>query len=92
MIFPKTTLVKLKYLKYFELSEKEGKLVSTYIDQYENQCDFILSELVNSGNELLLMNCGTTKHSSSWAPIHKVKFIKGRLVGSEITNMQRVLI
>ena len=86
---PENYFGEIKYPKYFELSEEEGKIVGTYKDQYDYQCDFLLSELVNAGNELLLMNCGTTKQSSSWAPLHKVKIIKGKLVGSVITNTQR---
>lgn len=86
---PENYFGEIKYPKYFELTEKEGKIFGSYKDQYDYECDFILSALINDGNELLLMNCGTTKHDSSWAPLHKVKLIEGRLVGSVITNTQR---
>lgn len=88
---PETYYGEIKYPKYFELIEKEGEISGTYKDQYDYECSFALSVLVNDGNELLLMNCGTTKHNTSWAPIHKVKLIKGRLVGSVITKTQRFI-
>jgi hypothetical protein len=75
----------IKYPKQFELIEKDEKLRGGYTDQYGYSCEFPLAEVVNGGNELLLMNCGVTKHSDAWAPLHKVKKIDGELVGSVLT-------
>ncbi|WP_044617241.1 hypothetical protein [Gynuella sunshinyii] len=82
---PDTYYGEIKYPKYFEIIENEGKVSGYYKDQYDFECNFVLSELVNDGNELLLMNCGTTKFAQTWAPLHKVKFINGELVGSVVT-------
>ena len=79
----------IKYPRYFELSETDGKLTGSYIDQYDGSCQFPLAITVNGGNELLLMNCGVTKHADSWAPLHKVKKIDGELVGSVVTYDQQ---
>ncbi len=82
---PKNYFGEIKYPKKFELIEAVGKITGTYIDQYDHSCKFPLAELVNGGNELLLMNCGVTKHSDAWAPLHKVKIVDGDLVGAVLT-------
>jgi hypothetical protein len=75
----------IKYPKYFDLQMVNNKLAGFYKDQFDYECKFPLSELVNGGEELLLMVCGTTKSSQSWAPLNKVKLIDGKLVGSVVT-------
>lgn len=85
---PETYFGDIKYPKYFEITENEGKVFGVYKDQFDFECEFSLSELVNGGNELLLMNCGTTKSEQAWAPLHKVKYISGELVGSVVTYGQ----
>lgn len=85
---PETYFGEIKYPKYFEISESDGEISGYYKDQYDFECNFILSELINAGNELLLMNCGRTKSDQAWAPLHKVKFINGELVGSVVTYGQ----
>jgi len=85
---PDTYYGEIKYPKYFEITEHDGKVSGRYKDQFDYECEFLLSELVNGGNELLLMNCGTTKHVEAWAPLHKVKYINGELVGSVVTSGQ----
>lgn len=85
---PDTYYGEIKYPKYFEIAEDKGKISGRYKDQYDFECEFLLSELVNGGNELLLMNCGTTKSEQAWAPLHKVKYINGELVGSVVTYNQ----
>lgn len=87
--YPENYFGEIKYPKYFKLTELNGKVGGTYKDQFEFECEFPLAIIINDGNELLLLNCGTTKHSSSWSPLHKVKLIDGKLVGSVITNTQR---
>ncbi len=85
---PETYYGEIKYPKYFEITENEGKVSGYYKDQFDFECQFLLSELVNGGNELLLMNCGTTKSEQAWAPLHKVKYINGELVGFVVTYGQ----
>jgi len=82
-------LGEIKYPKHFTLFELNGRLSGNYIDQFDFKCDFPLVEEINGGNELLLLNCGTTKHNRAWAPLHKVKVIKGTLVGIVVTNTQQ---
>lgn len=85
---PETYFGEIKYPKYFEITETESGVSGYYRDQYNLECNFLLSELVNNGNELPLMNCGTTKSEQAWAPLHKVKLINGELVGSVVTYGQ----
>ena len=100
--FPDNYWGEIKYPVSFQLTAtnnqssvtnttKELKLKGTYKDQFDHQFDFSLVELINNGNELLLLTYGTTKHSESWAPLHKVKFINGQLVGAVITKTQRFI-
>lgn len=70
---------------------KDGRLVGYYRDQFNYECEFPLAEIVNGGEELLLMVCGTTKSNLSWAPLNKVKLIKGKLVGSVVTFDQQFI-
>lgn len=87
-VMSETYFGEIKYPKYFEITENESGVSGYYRDQYDFECKFLLSELVNGGNELLLMNCGTTTSEQAWAPLHKVKFINGELVGSVVTYGQ----
>lgn len=89
--YPNNYFSEIKYPKSFELKEVNGKHEGNYTDQFDYKCDFILSKIINAGNELLLLTCGTTKHSTSWAPLHKVKLIDDKLVGSVITKTQRFI-
>lgn len=75
----------IKYPVSFSLKMDGKVLVGTYKDQYDFECDFEFARLVNDGRELLLKACGTTKHPESWAPIHKVKLIDGRLHAVVVT-------
>lgn len=83
--YPSNYYGEIKYPKYFELLMEGDKLVGFYKDQFDYECMFPLSTVVNGGEELLLMVCGTTKSSQSWAPLNKVKLIDGELVGSVVT-------
>ena len=83
---PNTYFGEIKYPKHFELTQQNGQLSGQYHDQYGYECDFSLIELINAGNELLLIGCGVTKHANSWMPVHKVKLINDRLVGKVITH------
>lgn len=85
---PETYYGEIKYPKYFEITENEGKVSGYYKDQFDFESQFSLSELVNNENELLLMNSGTTKSEQAWAPLHKVKYINRELVGSVVTYGQ----
>lgn len=85
---PETYYGEIKYPKYFEITENEGEGSGYYKDQFDFESQFSLSEMVNNGNELLLMNSGTTKSEQAWAPLHKVKYINGELVGSVVTYGQ----
>lgn len=97
--FPDNYFSEIKYPVSFQLfvadSEKgsgtDGEIKGKYKDQFDQEYDFSLSQLINNGHELLLLTYGTTKHSHSWAPLHKVKLINGQLVGSVITNTQRFI-
>lgn len=91
--FPDNYFSEIEYPKSFQLSQVEGdgRIKGKYKDQYDQEYDFSLSQLINNGHELLLLTYGTTKHSESWAPLHKVKLINGQLVGSVITNTQRFI-
>ena len=99
--FPDNYFSEIKYPVSFQLTtadsekthEKDSlanvQIKGKYKDQFDHQCDFSLAQLINNGNELLLLTCGTTKHNDSWAPLHKIKFINGQLVGAVITKTQR---
>mgnify|MGYP000199723140 CR=1 FL=1 len=89
--YPENYFGEIKYPKYFQLTVVNGNLSGSYKDQYDFECKFPLSTVINDGHELLLLTCGTTKHSTSWSPLHKIKLIDGKLVGSVITNTQRFI-
>jgi hypothetical protein len=76
----------IKYPASFSLNLDGTVLVGFYKDQFDFECEFKLAQLINDSEELLLAVCGTTKHSSSWAPIHKVKMIDGKLHGVVVTS------
>ena len=76
----------IKYASSFVIEESGGKMVGRYIDQHDYECDFEFVALINDGHELLLGHCGGTKHSTSWAPIHKVKIVDGKLHGLVVTS------
>lgn len=84
--FPENYYREIKYPKQFELQMMDDKLVGTYKDQFDYECMFPLSVIVNGGEELLLMVCGTTKSNQSWSPLNKVKLIDGELVGVVVTD------
>lgn len=87
--YPENYYGEIKYPKYFELLMMDGRLVGFYKDQFDYECKFPLADSVNGGEELLLMVCGTTKSTQSWAPLNKVKLIDGELVGSVVTYDRR---
>jgi hypothetical protein len=99
--FPDNYFSEIKYPVSFQITTEDSEkkhekdsqanveIKGSYKDQFDHQCDFSLAQLINNGNELLLLTCGTTKHTESSAPLHKVKFINGQLVGAVITKTQR---
>jgi len=76
----------IKYPKSFKIFKKNGSLTGHYKDQYNYENQFDLVALINNGQELLLLNCCGTKHPESWAPLHKVKIVDGKLHAIVVTN------
>lgn len=74
------------YPKYLEIRSRKSGLTGKYTNQYGYSCNFSLIKTINANNELILAPCGTTKYSTSWNPIYKVKRVKDRLIGIVITN------
>ena len=77
----------IKYPKWFKIENAQsGHLKGTYKDQYDYENKFQTITLINNGRELLLSLCCETKHPESWAPLHKVKIIDGKLHAYVVTN------
>jgi len=83
---PDSSSMEIKYPKIFQLKLVSGSLEGTYADQFGNECSFALVTVFNGGNDLLLIGCGSTKESGSYAPIHHVKLKNNKLIGVVTTN------
>ena len=76
----------IKYPVEFSITEKDGKLSGTYKDQNDYVCEFELVAIINSGSEMLLSDCRSTKNINSIAPIQRVKYENGKLRGKVVTT------
>ena len=76
----------IKYPKWMVIKKGKEGLNGEYIDQFEYRCNFPLLEELNDGNDLLFVNCGSTKSSIAYSPIHHAKIKDGKLYGVVTTD------
>jgi hypothetical protein len=70
----------IKYPKSMTLELRDGRLAGRYTDQWGDSDEFELVAVVNRGRDLLLVNGGLgTKQPQSFAPVHHVKLVDGKL-------------
>ena len=78
--------LEVKYPKWLNIEEIENKFIGTYKDQYNYECKLPILEIINEGKDIVFIHCGTTKHKTSYIPIHHAKIINGELRGVVTTT------
>lgn len=76
----------IAYPVHLQIKVKGDRVWLKYRDQYNRECVAKAVLLLNAGQDLIFSPCGTTKHPTSYAPLHHVKRVDDTLIGVVTTS------
>ncbi len=86
---PDTEAIRVQEIAYpvhLQIKVNGNRVSLKYRDQYDRECVTKAVLLLNDGQDLIFSPCGTTKHATSYAPVHHIKRVDDSLVGVVTTS------